>query len=239
MIRFAGIVGVLVVWEVAAATYHSPMLCSVTVVAPALWALRYDLAIDAMVSLRTLFMGYGIAVAVGIVGGIALAKLPTMRLAIMPVVESSRSVAALAFFPLLIMVLGLGITAKAFVIFWTAWPAILINTMHGIRQADRRIVEAATLDGANRRDLLWFVELPLALPTMIAGLRIGASGGWISLVAAEMLGSSAGLGFSVLSYSQSFQFPAMYAAIVIIAATGLVVNHSLYLVQSRSERLLS
>ena len=147
--------------------------------------------------------------------------------------------AALAFFPLLILLLGLGVTAKAFVIFWTAWPAILINTMHGIQQADRRIIEAATLDGATRHDLLWHIELPLALPTIIAGLRIGASGGWISLVAAEMLGSSAGLGFAVLSYSQSFQFPAMYAAIVCIAATGLVVNQSLYLVQAHIERHLS
>ena len=72
----------------------------------------------------------------------------------------------------------------------------------------------------------------------MAGLRIGAGGGWISLTAAEMLGSNAGLGFAVLSYSQSFQFPAMYAAIVVIAATGLLVNSSLSILQSHVEGVI-
>lgn len=219
----------------AARALGSPLLVSVADVGPALWALRADLAIDALVSLRTLLLGYGMAVIVGLILGIVLAKVQPVRLATMPVIDSVRSVAALAFFPLLILLLGLGLTAKAFVIFWTAWPAILVNTIHGIDQADRQVVEAATLDGSSRLDLLWLIELPLALPTIVAGLRIGASGGWISLTAAEMLGSNAGLGFAVLSYSQSFQFPAMYAAIVVIAATGLLVNSSLSILQSHIE----
>ena len=226
---------VIVGWEVTARVVGSPLLVSVADVGPALWALRSDLAIDALVSLRTLTVGYVVAVAFGLSLGIVMAKVKPVRLMAMPIVDSARSVAALAFFPALILLLGLGVTAKAFVIFWTAWPAILINTMHGIDQADRQVVEAATLDGASRHDLLWLIELPLALPTIVTGLRIGASGGWISLVAAEMLGSNAGLGFAVLSYSQSFQFPAMYAAIVAIAATGLLVNTSLSILQSHIE----
>ena len=216
----------------------SPLLVPVTDVGPALWALRTDLAIDTLISLRTLFLGYGVAVGVGLAMGIVLAKVQPVRLLAMPVIDASRSVAALALFPALILLLGLGITAKAFVIFWTAWPAILVNTMHGIDQADRQVIEAAKLDGAGRRALLWQIELPLALPVIMAGLRIGAGGGWISLTAAEMLGSSAGLGFAVLSYSQSFQFPAMYAAIVTVAVTGLVVNSSLSILQSHVEGVI-
>lgn len=233
-----GFVGFFITWEVTARLVGNPLLVSVADVGPALWALRADLAIDTLISLRTLFLGYGVAVLVGLAMGIILAKVQPVRLLAMPVLETIRSVAALALFPVLILLLGLGITAKAFIIFWTAWPAILVNTMHGIDQADRKVIEAATLDGAGRRDLLWLIELPLALPTIVAGLRIGASGGWISLVASEMLGSSAGLGFAVLSYSQSFQFPAMYAAIVAIAVTGLLVNSSLSILQSHVERVI-
>lgn len=236
LIRYLGILFFLLTWQVVANLVASPLLVPPTDVGPALWALRYDLAIDTLISLRTLMLGYTVAVALGLAMGIVMAKVPPIRLMAMPVVDSARSVAALAFFPLLILILGLGVTAKAFVIFWTAWPAILVNAMHGIDQADRAIIEAATLDGASRHNLLWLIEFPLAMPTIVAGMRIGASGAWISLVASEMLGSSQGLGFAVLSYSQSFQFPAMYAAIVAIAVTGLVVNSSLSILQSYTEK---
>ena len=80
--------------------------------------------------------------------------------------------------------------------------------------------------------MLRYITFPLALPAILTGLRIGISGGWIGIVSAEMLGSSAGLGYAVLAYSQSFQFPAMYAAIVMIAVCGLALNQSLLAVQT-------
>lgn len=236
MPRYLGLISLCILWELSARTMGSPLFVAPTNVGPALWALRYDLIVDTIMSLRTLLAGFVAAVAIGVGFGLFLAKVKPVHVAAMPVIETVRSISALAIFPLLILLLGLGVTAKAFVIFWTAWPAILINTMHGILTVDGCIVEAATLDGADGGSLLRLIQLPLAMPTIAAGLRIGASGGWIGLTAAEMLGSNAGLGFAVLSYSQSFQFPAMYAAIVCIAATGLIVNSSLAHLQTYVER---
>jgi NitT/TauT family transport system permease protein len=153
----------------------------------------------------------------------------------MPVVDSVRPVAALTLFPLLIIILGLGIWSKAFVIFWTAWPAMLLATLQSIRQVDQAVREAALLDGAGRWHMLAHIVLPLASPGIMTGLRIGMGGGWISLVSAEMLGASEGLGYMVLSSSQTFQFATMYAAIIIIAITGLLMNSILALVQQMLE----
>jgi ABC-type nitrate/sulfonate/bicarbonate transport system permease component len=67
----------------------------------------------------------------------------------------------------------------------------------------------------------------------MTGLRIGLSGGWISLIASEMLGGSKGLGYSILSYSQTFRFPEMYATILLIAFLGLAMNVILAAIQRR------
>lgn len=131
--------------------------------------------------------------------------------------------------------LGLGVKSKVFVIFWTAWPAILLNTAHGLNRVDADVCNAARIDGAGRWSLFRYIELPLALPMVMTGFRIGLSGGFISLVSAEMLGGSAGLGYSILAYSQTFRFPQMYAVIIIIAAIGLAMNTFLSLIQSLSD----
>ncbi len=70
------------------------------------------------------------------------------------------------------------------------------------------------------------------LPAVVTGLRIGMSGGWISLVSAEMLGASRGLGFSILAYSQTFRFAQMYAIVLTIAGLGLAMNVVLAQVQA-------
>jgi sulfonate transport system permease protein len=154
---------------------------------------------------------------------------------VMPVVDAVRPVAALTVFPLLILILGLGVWSKMFVIFWTAWPPILLSTVQSIRQVDRTLLEAARLDGAGRWALLRHITLPLASPGILTGLRIGLSTGWISLVAAEMLGASRGLGYTILSSSQTFQFPTMYATIILIALIGLAMNAVLAGIQQLME----
>ena len=151
----------------------------------------------------------------------------------MPVVDAMRPIAALTLFPLIILILGLGIQAKAFVIFWTAWPAVLLNTLEGLRQVDRSVQEAASLDGAGKGAQLWQIDLPLARSMILTGWRIGLSGGWISLVSAEMLGSKAGLGYAILAYSQTFRFPETYAVVLTIAMLGLFMNTALAAIQNQ------
>lgn len=213
---------------------HSPLFSSPLIVAPVLVEMLVsgELVHHASTSLVTISYGFALASAIGFVLGILATQCKPVRLALMPVVDSVRPIAALTLFPLLILLLGLGIGSKVFVIFWTAWPAVLLNTMHGLDTVDVSVQEAAQLDGASRWQLLRYILLPLSLPAIVTGLRIGLSGGWISLVSAEMLGASAGLGYSILAYSQTFRFPAMYAVIVTIAFLGLLMNISLSWLQN-------
>lgn len=228
-LRGAGFVVLGVVWEVVARGLAAPVFPPLSQVGAALGQVLISGAAlnHITASLHHIIVGFCAAALIGFVLGVLIAYSSLVHAVVMPVVDSVRPVAALTIFPLLILVLGLGLWSKAFVIFWTAWPAVLLSTVQSIRQVDRALVEAALLDGAARGSLFFRVVLPLASPGVVMGLRIGMGGGWISLVSAEMLGASEGLGYLVLTSSQTFRFPTMYASIILIALIGLAMNAAL------------
>ena len=234
MKRAIGFIVLAVIWEIAARILQSPVLIPLSKIIPSFFSMLLSGVIidDVLISMSRIGIGYLIACIIGITGAIAISESKAAAAILMPVIDTMRPIAALTIFPLLIIILGLGIWSKVFVIFWTAWPAIILNTSHGLHEVDKSIIEAAQLDGANSKTILLHIKFPLALPTIFTGLRIGVSGGWISLVSAEMLGSNSGLGYSVLAYSQTFHFKEMYVIIIIIGLLGLLVNSILYKIQN-------
>lgn len=235
MHRVLGLAGVLIVWEVAARGLGSPMLPPFSAAGMALWSMLASGAALPHIaeSLTNVLLGFCVAVALGIIIGTAVVQSSMLDQIVGPVVDSMRPIAALTLFPLLILLMGIGRSAKVFIIFWTAWPAVLLNTAQGLRKIDASIREAAQTEGAGRWPLLRYISFPLAMPSIMTGLRIGLSGGWISLVASEMLGSQRGLGYSILAYSQTFRFPEMYATIILIGLIGLGMNLILAAIQRR------
>jgi ABC-type nitrate/sulfonate/bicarbonate transport system permease component len=237
MKRLLGLAGICVVFEMAARISQSPILVPVSQIARAFTRMLIsgELIEHAAVSLLRVGLGFLVAAFLGVGLGLLVYQHKTIEAVVMPVVDAIRPIAALTIFPVIILLMGLGLASKAFVIFWTAYPACLLNTVQGLRSVSREPLEAARLDGASSYQVLFMVTIPLALPTIITGLRIGLSGGWISLVAAEMLGAQSGLGWAVLAYSSAFQFPQMYAAILAIALLGFVMNISLTALQRISD----
>lgn len=237
MKRSIGILALLVVWELGARARQSPLFPPMTesLLSAVKLARTGEIFPDIAASLRTIVLGFGIAATIGFALGILVTEWKFINTVLGPVIDAMRPIAALTIFPLLILLLGLGVWSKAFVIMWTSWPAVVLNTAQGIRKVDQEVIEAGQLDGAGRWPLLLRIKLPLAAPMIMTGLRIGLSGGWISLVSAEMLGSSEGLGFSILAYSQTFRFPEMYATIIFIATIGLTMNIVMAWIQNRTD----
>lgn len=231
--RAGGFLFLALAWEVFARLSPSPVFPTIPEIVQAFLSMASsgELATNVLASLVRVFLGFGIAAASGIGLAVLIYEYKPIEGMVMPVVDAVRPVAALTIFPLIILVFGLGLSGKVFIIFWTAWPACLLNTVHALRSVDREVLEAGSLDGAGRVSLLRYVSLPLAVPTILTGLRIGLSGGWISLVAAEMLGASSGLGWAVLNYSNSFHYPEMFASILTIAFLGLSMNLGLARIQ--------
>lgn len=231
--RLGGLIGLALVWELAARYVANPMFIPFSRILPAWGRLvaSGEILEHLRVSLVHVSLGFTVAVMIGFLVAVWMAHSAAVHQIITPLIDFMRPVAALTIFPLVILLLGIGTAGKVFVIFWTAWPAVVLNTYEGLTHVDASVIEAARLDGATDPMLLRYIKIPLASSTILTGLRIGLSGGWISLVAAEMLGSSRGLGYATLAYSQTFRFPEMYAIILTIALAGLGMNVLLSLVQ--------
>ena len=159
-----------------------------------------------------------------------------MRELLTPVLELFRNTAALALLPVFTLLLGIGETSKIAII---AVRLLLPGpAQHDRRGGDRGSAAAAL--GARARALAGAtfrkVVFPAAVPTIFTGIRISGAASILVLIAAEMVGAEAGLGF-LINYAQfNFLIPKMYAAILATSVLGLAVNYSLVALERRFSR---
>ena len=137
------------------------------------------------------------AVLLGVPVGIAMGLSPTMRGILDPIIELYRPVPPLAYLPLMVIWFGIGETSKILLIYLAIFAPVAMSALAGVKSAQLVRVRAAQSLGASRVQVLWFVILPGALPEILTGLRIGLGVGWSTLVAAELIAATRGLGFMV------------------------------------------
>jgi NitT/TauT family transport system permease protein len=196
---------------------------------PAVWNYFADGTIfpHLVASMRRGATGFVIATLIAIPLGLLIGSVGVISRALSPLIEFLRQLPALAMLPVFVLLLGIGFRAQVAIVIWAAvWP-ILLNTVTGAREVDVRLVKAARTLGANRLAVFAKVVLPSALPTIMTGLRLGASYAFLVLIAAEMVGANTGLGFLVLTNQYSFHTKQMFAAILILAAIGFALNYAL------------
>jgi len=238
LLRISGLLVLAVLWQIAGHVNHSPALPPLGRVLHTLYYFIRDgtLTPHIFASLWIISIGIGVAVFGGFVLGLLMFRYRCIKAAVLPVMEIVRGVAALTLFPLLIVLFGLGTFSRAFIIFWTAWPAVVISTLNSLN-VDENVVDAARVFGAGEWRIILSIRTPMAAQGLITGIRIGVGGGWIGLIAAEMLGATRGLGYFLLWSSQSFQFERVYATIIVIATIGGIMNGILLLIQKQLAKL--
>src|SRR5262249_48991934 len=106
-------------------------------------------------------------------------------------------------------------------VFLTAVFPILINTMSGLTNTDRTLLDVARSFGASPRQIYTKVRMPSALPYIIAGLRLSVARALVGVVVAELFGARAGLGFLILMSAQSFDTAAMFVGVIVLAVAGV------------------
>ena len=186
-----------------------------------------------LVSLRRSGIAFGIAVAAAIPLGLFMGSFRRFETVVDPLLQLFRQTSALAVYPIFILLLGLGETSKITIICWAAFFPILLNTISGVKLVDRHLIEMARVFGASRSDVFKRVVLPAATPAIFVGLRLSATTSLLLLVAAEMIGAKQGLGFLIINSQYNFEIALMFAAIVLLAIIGLVINYALIVLQSR------
>ncbi|MFL1432608.1 MULTISPECIES: ABC transporter permease, partial [unclassified Nocardiopsis] len=201
----------------------------VTDVARALWGMTAsgDLARHLGASLYRVLMGSVIAVATALPFGIALGASRALSAFFSPLLRFSVALAGIAWIPIATLWLGYGDGAVVFIVWNAMFFALAYNTMLGVRRIPGELVRSARSLGAGPWRLFWEVLLPGAMPSVIAGLRIGLGYGWRGLVAAEIIATHAGLGYALFLAQTSFSTDVIIAAMVVIGVLWLCTDRLL------------
>lgn len=174
-----------------------------------------------------------LAVSVGVPVGIAIGASPIGRGIFDPLLEFLRPIPPLAYLPLVVIWLGIGEMSKVLVIAIAMLAPIALSTAAGVRAASRERINAARTLGASRRQVLRHVVLPSALPQIFTGLRIALGAGWTTLVAAELIAATEGLGFMIQSAAQFLVTEVVVLGIFVIAAIAFVIEFALRKLEKR------
>ncbi|MFF7858875.1 ABC transporter permease subunit [Streptomyces sp. NPDC007904] len=235
--RSAAIVALLLLWETAPrlGLADRTFLPPFSEVAGAWWGLLTDgqLADNARASLVRSFSGFGIAVAVAVPLGLLIGWYRPVADLLGPLLEVFRNTAALALLPVFVLLLGIGETSKiSIVVYACTWP-ILLNTISAVRTVDPTLLRLAKSMDLSAPRLFQKVILPSSVPVMFTGIRLAGAVSILVLVAAEMIGAKAGLGYLVNASQYNFAIPQMYAGIITISAIGVAFNQILVAVERR------
>ena len=184
-------------------------------------------------SVKLVTLGFLVAIVTGVPLGLLMGWSRSSEAFIGPVFSIIRPIPPLAWIPLSILWFGLGDPAKIFVIWLSAFVPAVINSFAGMREVDRTFVDAARVHGASTWRILWSVMIPAAGPMILTGTRVSLQVCWNALVAAELVGSIAGLGH-VLNVASLDLYPGMILfAMLLVGLVGGLMTYVLALVEAR------
>ncbi|MBP2316361.1 taurine ABC transporter permease TauC [Azospirillum soli] len=175
-------------------------------------------------SLGRVFAALLFAILTAVPAGLALGLSPLARGVLEPVIEFYRPIPPLAYLPLIVIWFGIGEGSKVLLIYLAIFAPIAIATAAGVRSVDAERVNAARSLGATRFQVVGLVVLPSALPDILTGVRIGLGAGWSTLVAAELVAATRGLGFMVQSAAQFLVTDVVVLGILVIAAVAFALE---------------
>ena len=169
------------------------------------------------ISAARVFGAFVLACLIGIPLGIGMGMSPFIRGIFDPPLEFYRPIPPLAYLPLMIIWFGIGETSKVLLIFLSVLAPVALGARSGVKSAAIEQIHAAYSFGASRWQVMTQVILPSALPEILTAMRIGIGFGWTTLVAAEMVAATKGLGYMVLTASQFLQTSTVIMGIIVIA----------------------
>ncbi len=184
-------------------------------------------------SLKIALSGYLMGIIIGVPMGILMAWYRGLDLLVRPLFDLLKPIPGVAWIPLMIVLLGLGLASKAVVIFIAAVVPILLNAYTGIKQTKEVHLWVARTFGATNGQMLLSIAVPTSLPYVMTGVRVGLASAWMTIVAAELLASTKGLGFMIQQSRGIYRTDIIIVGMIAIGLCGAFLTWLLKLVEKR------
>ncbi len=182
------------------------------------------LLINILASLQVALTGFCVAIVIGVPLGLFMGWWRYADRFIRPIFELVRPIPPIAWIPLVVVWMGVGLKAKALIIFFTAFVPCVINSYTGIRLTSQTLIDVSRTFGAPNWLIFWKVGIPSSLPMVFAGIRVALGNSWSTLVAAEMLAASAGLGYMIQIARTVARPDIVIVGMVVIGAIGAILS---------------
>jgi NitT/TauT family transport system permease protein len=180
-------------------------------------------------------IGFALAALLALPLGYMLAHAPLLERFFAPIIAASQAVPAVAVAPLLLLWLGNGIMPKVAVCAVIVVFPLLVSTVTGVRGVAKEYLEVARVFGAPRWEQVLRVELPLAAPVLLSGVKLGLTLALTGAVVGEFVASDQGLGYLLTFARQNLDTPLLFATLLVLAALGI----TLYSLVSMLERIVA
>jgi NitT/TauT family transport system permease protein len=223
-------------WQIlSGVVFHSVLFPSATETASTLVSQLHNTSFlsDLRATLYRVLVGFALGSAGGTVLGLAVGSIRPVRALCDPYLNFFRFVTPIAWIAPATIWFGIGDAAKLFLVVYATIFIVVINTMHGVGQIHRDRVRMARVFGANAPQLFARVTVPATVPFILVGMRIGLGNSFMTVIGAEMLSGSNGLGHLIYASRIFFQSNVMFATIVILGILGFLSDRIFVVAERR------
>ena len=193
----------------------------------------YTLVGHVLWSLSRVLVGYTLAAVRGITLGLTMGWFPVVQAIFKPLFDLLRPIAPLAWIPLAILWLGIEERSKYFLIFVASFVPFTLNAYAGAVKTDRQLIGASRMLGSTERQLFFKIVVPSSVPSIFSGAQVALSNAWMTMLAAEMIRSSYGIGWVIIAGQQINDMSQMIAGMLAIGIVGFLLASGMRLLERR------
>ena len=219
------IVALFSIWEAAVAGFAIPqfVLPAPSVIFSAMWEWRAPILDNAAQTLFTTVIGFALAIAFGLAGGVAVGSSTLIYNGLYPVLIGFNSIPKVAVVPILVIWFGIGTIPAVITAFLISFFPILVNVATGIATVEPELRDVLRALGARQRDIILKVGIPRAMPYFFASLKIAITVAFVGSIIAETLASNKGIGHLMTVASSRFEVPLVFAGLLVTAIMGVLM----------------
>ncbi len=192
-----------------------------------------ELEMQVLISCQRAALGFLIGGGLGLVLGMLNGLSRSAELALDTSLQMLRNVPHLAIIPMVILWFGIGESAKLFLVALGVFFPIYLNTFHGVRMVDKLLIEMGRTCDLRPWEMFWNVILPGAMPSILIGVRYGLGITWLTLIVAETISSSSGIGYMTMNAREFLQTDVVLLGILIYALLGKLADMATKLLEHR------
>jgi NitT/TauT family transport system permease protein len=235
MLPWLFIFGLLLLWEFACAAFTIPafVLPSPSLIAASLQKNIAPISEHSSVTLGRTLVGFGLAVALGVLLGLAIGSFRVIYRGLYPVLVGFNSIPKVAVVPVFVIWFGIGTIPAVLTAFLVSFFPIAVNVATGLATIEPELLDVMRSLGASRRKILLKIGLPRSMPYFFASLKVAITLAFVGTIISETVAANSGIGYLMMAATSNFDTPLVFAGLIVIAVMGIVMYALFAVVEQR------